>query len=195
MSIEFSAFDLRDAMAVCGGAIKPSKSMKSSRPALKYVLLECHWNHCIAVGSNGAAIGMLRFDCKMDDERNPVKLHVLPIKIPAAVERVIIDDEKDSLKITLIDKKGNVDKIRQEKEDVTYFDYEKLERSVVETIPGDKWVVVDPKMLLNCLEGLKSCDSVIIQLNKDPHQPFVIEPYSTSKLDLNAELIVAPVRP
>lgn len=195
MSIEFSAFDLRDAMTVCGGAIKPTKRLTGERPALKYVLLECHWNHCIAVGSNGAAIGMLRFDCKMSNERDPVKLHVLPIKIPAAVKTVVIDEEEMSTRITMIYKDGQRETIRQDKEDVNYFDYAKLEKSVIETIPDNKWVVVDPKLLLNCLNGLKDCESVIIHMNADPIKPILIKPYGESELDLDAEVIVSPVRP
>ena len=75
--------------------------------------------------------------------------------------------------------------------------YQSLERKVIDDIShcnhgdGQYSIVVNPKYLMEALNGLKTCDMVVLNFG-DPNKPFIVRPYANEYF--RACAIVYPIR-
>lgn len=196
MTIKFSGYDWKDIMRVCGAVIEPEKS---PREMLKYIRLHCENGWCEAVGSNSYQVSRVECICGMDDLW-PVDVLLPLIKAPAGARRVELTPYDKALGHVVVFFDGENNIINRHivpVPDGEYIDIDMVMKKALDRIDtfndgkGQYMIVVNPKLLLNALSGLKECKSVIFNFGS-PVDAFTIRPYIED--DLNAMAMVYPIR-
>ena len=206
MRINFSAQDIRDVMNVCGSNVVTSnKSIGynvENSPGLRYIQFMCKWNECIVTGGNGFAVGLMRIPCTADQVAEEIVFYLKPFKVAKWATQVAVDVEPsktdpgvDVVKIEMrMNAHENAEVITQENERIFPTHYELIEKNVIDDSPAGKYVILDRRLLIQCLEGLKGCDSVIFNLGSSAIRPLMLRPYDDDYAN-GAEVIICPVRP
>ena len=206
MRINFSAQDIRDVMNVCGSNVVTSNRSIGydieKRPGLRYIQFKCKWNECVVTGGNGFAVGLMRIPCTADLVAEEIVFYLKPFKVAKWATQIAIDIEPSKtdpgVDVVKIEMRTNVHEgaevITQENERILPINYEQIEKSVIDDSPDGKYVILDRRLLIQCLEGLKGCDSVIFNLGSSAIKPLMLRPYDNDYMD-GAEVIICPVRP
>lgn len=197
MVAKFKVADWRDILRVCG-------TIAASNPKDRIVTqyLDFHFNgpECCVYGSNGAQISRIVVPCVNQDIPPEYRLLVPPMKIPARTRSVEIhiDDGIKEYEVICLDSEDDViDAVRSSfcacdlPDYGSFFDKVWKDIDVYNNGEGKYFIAVNPKYLMNALEGLKSCDHVILNF-ANRHQPFMIRPYGDEYIDVTA--MVCPVR-
>lgn len=191
--IEFDIWTYHDMMNVCGTVI----SVDEARKMLTFINVQCENNRFAAYGSDGYRVARLRGKCTMTNQA-PVSFLIAPQKAPAHTEHVWFEVKPDSLTIIFLDKKDRT--LEKREQVIPAGETLDLEGKIIQ--PGLKnldsynngegmyMIVVNPRYLLDALQGVKDCKKVILNFG-NAVQPFFIRPYRDDKEVLE---MVYPVR-
>lgn len=196
MKIGFNVYDWKDIMKVCGSVAE----VYEERIMLTYIKIDCDNGRFTAYGSNGFQLSRLCGRCEMDDNC-PVSFLLPVMKTPPKTAKVEIMPKVEVLGgktvLYFYDKNGNVTTTTDvEIPDGEYIDAANFFKRAEDGInlynhgQGSYMVAVNPRYLMNALEGMKGCESVILNF-ASPVEAFMIRPY---KEDLEASALVYPVR-
>ena len=196
MIIEFNVYDWRDIMRVCG----PTLGTDPNKEMLSYINVKCNNNWFSAYGCSGYQVARVSVRCIMDAKLLDVSFICKPQKIPVGAARVQVLHDGLPNKYTILyrDKKGcSLSAVQIEAPDGEMVDAEKIINSSLKNLDaynygeGKYMICVNPKYLMNALQGLKDCDAVIMNFGSRV-QPFLIRPRDNSEKDV-IELVL-PIR-
>lgn len=197
-TVKMSIYDWRDMVRVCGTL----STNKGDRESLRYIDLCINDESkglCTAYGCNGYQMSRVKFMCEVHDI--PWKYHFLIdiFKAPVGSCDVVIEinEDDDEYSVTFLNKTG--EKIVAFSQDIVHIEpmnYERFFENAHKNFDefnhgeGKYWIAVNPKYLLNALEGLKQFDNVILNFGTNV-QPFSIRDGNGS---MKVEALVLPVR-
>lgn len=209
MKIIFDVWSFREMQKSCG-AVKATPA--DGRPALERICLTFSMDYnrrpsssdmcaavCHAYGSNGYQITRMDVPCElseMPDEKAQILLD--HVKIPPKTETIILNtDRKDVLELAFINKEGGATITDQPKlEAGAPIDFGQMCKKFSNQIDqynkgqGQYWIAVNPKYLINALEGMKDKESVMLHFGSQV-QPFMIRPRDSES---NVSAWVFPIR-
>lgn len=198
MDIKFTVYAWRDIMKICGAiTLTCPKEMIICR----YIDLRFESCECIAYGSNGCQFTRISVPCECRDVPWQYHLLVKPMKIPSGTKfvEIHIDQKNKKFDVAYIDAEDDIrDAVVCDFFDGDPFDYERFWQKTHDTLnqynqgSGQYFICVNPKYLINALEGMKSCDRVIMNFGSCV-DGFTIRPYDDDQP--NIEAVIYPVRP
>lgn len=193
---KFNVYSWRDIMRICGGVASTSSKDKI---ICQYIDLCFKTVECVAYGSNAYQVSRVSVPCEIKDLPDGYHLLIKPMKIPSGTKfvEIHIDQANKKFDIAFIDADDDIrDAAVCEFFDGDPMDYEMFYKRSHESIDkyghgeGKYCISVNPRYLITALEGLKSCDHVILNF-ADRTDAFSIRPWDDS---IDAEALVLPVR-
>ena len=197
MVTKFAVADWRSIMRICGSI---SATCRPEQITCRYILLRFDVFECVAYGSNGTQITRISVPCTVSEVPAGYQLMVLPMKVPARTKFVELDIDEVSKNYTVsyIDEDNDIiDAQLCNFFDGEPMDYEYYCNKTQDTISqygygeGKYVTFINPKILINALDGFKSCDYVILNF-ADRFDPFTIRSYDDDRI--NTLAIVNPAR-
>ena len=195
--IWFSVYAWRDIMKTCGPMIAIDE--EDRRIMLTYINIQCVDNRFTAYGCDGYHLARIRGKCDMMDKA-PVSFIIKPHSIPARTDKVRVSDIRPgSLAVAFLDK--NARELEERKLTVDVGEVLDYENKVIEPNlknmdsynhgEGQYMFVVNPRYLMDALQGVKTCQKVILNFGSQV-QPVFIRPYMDEYSDILE--MVWPVR-
>lgn len=200
MVAKFDIYSWKDILRVAGTIAATSPK---ERVMTKY--MDFHFpfpgNSATVYGCNIYQASKLTVPCETRDIPDDYHLLVLPQKVPPHTRSVEIhiNAGKKSYSLMYIDSENDIiDACDCEMIDGDPVDYESLFKKALDNFErestdssGKYYIVANPRYLMNALEGMKQCDSVILNFGNQV-QPFTIRPWGDN--DENITALVLPVR-
>ena len=196
MVIKFKSNHFRDIMRICGPI---TSTCPDNREICHYISLVFYYDVCEAYGSNGYQISKVEVPCILKNVYPRFTLLIPPLKVPPRTREVEIhvDEKEKEYELMYLDEESDVigaDKYKFfEGEPLDYESfYIRAQENFDKYNNGEgKYVIsVNPKYLINALEGLKSCDSVIFNFGSAV-EPFLIRSGDES---VKTSALLYPVR-
>lgn len=201
MVIKYDISDWKNLMKICGTV---AAFGFRQRPILGYISIYADTvnNVTTCYACNGYQAGKLVIPCRLQDVPHNYRLMILPVKAPSHTRSVEIhiDGDKKSYIVIFID---DEDEIVGSTDDYDFFDgepldveqfYKKAQEAFDKTSQdgsGKYFIAVNPKYLISALEGMKSCEIIIMNF-AERNQAFTIRPFNDGSID--AAALVLPVR-
>ena len=199
MVAKFDVVHWRDVIRACNAVIATNDKDRILTKYMDFVF-DLYDRSAVVYGSNGCMITRVTVPCEIKDIPKDYHLLIPPLKIPAHTKsiEIHIDEEKKEYTIIFIDSEDEIiDTFISDFVDGQPLDYESFYKKAQDNFEshskdgtGKYFIAVNPKYLLAALEGLKSCDSVIMNFGSVV-QPFTIRPYDG---DIDATALVYPIR-
>ena len=193
---KFHVQDWRDIMRICGSIT--ATCPKNHRKECEYILFHVDGGMCTAYGSNGFQCSKVTVDCMYSGLASP-SFMIRPIKAPAHTRMVEIhfSDVGPTCDIFFVDEDSDIlDAVGCELGTCDPIDFEQFFQKAHDNFGRDNYgagkysIAVNPEYLMTALDGLKSCDSVVLNFGS-PVEPFTIRPLDDS---IKAEAFVLQVR-
>lgn len=190
----FDVWSFKDIQKVCAPALAETEA----RPLLAYIDLEFTDDWCSAYGSNGFQISKVTVPCKLSTKGllEPVKVLIKPVKVPAKTKRVLLrTGDPETLYFAFYGESNTlIDETSQPviKGDPVPFD--SIFKTARDKLDDNRFIVMNPSYLMAALEGMKNCESVIINYGSQT-DAITVRPYMGKNCEIQAEALVFPVRP
>lgn len=198
MVTKLSVYAWKDIMRVCGPITNTTPKDKIS---CRYIDLWIGKYELTAYGSNAIQISKVNVPCDADAAPyGGYHLLIPPMKTPAGTRYVEIhsnDEEKEYTVMFLDIDKDIISAVTSPMFDGKPLDYEDFYRKAQKNFDdhsrdgaGEYYIVVNPKLLLNALEGFKSSEKVILNFGSRV-QPFMIRDFDQN---VDATALIYPIR-
>lgn len=199
--ITFDVEDYRDMHRLCAEVTRAT----TNPDILHYIDLQFsndNQDEVKAFASNTLQIHRINVPCIIDPKHwghLPEHLYIFPgLVLPRHVKTVTLDWDENEYHLRAINAEGH--------ERAAYdgpmisapgMNYQAIEHKVIEDISainrgdGRYSIVVNPKLLMNAMNGMKTCEKVVLNFG-DPNKPFIVRPYGNEFL--HACAIIYPIR-
>lgn len=181
MVVKFNVRDWREIIKTCGAV---TATCPSEREVCRYIDLLFMGNECVAYGSNCSQVTKTCVPCVNVDIPWMYHLLVLPEKIPPRTHCVELFVDPKAKEYMIVYSDTEDDEI--DGHTVPFFegdppDYDAMFKDAHKHLDsfdfgyGKYHIMVNPNILMNALEGMKSFDRVVLKFGDMAH-PFTISP-------------------